>query len=66
MAQIPKANGVFQVKLGDTVRLKSGGPTMTIAGTGTLWKCIWWSVTHLCYKFEDFPSDALMVVEVKE
>lgn len=48
------------IKVGDIVYLKSGGPAMTINGkskTGTEWSCAWFVDNNI--KSADFRSDAL-------
>jgi uncharacterized protein YodC (DUF2158 family) len=57
-------------KIGDTVKLKSGGPKMTITSDsapppppgGTvrkMWKCQWFTDKHEV-KHADFPPESLM------
>lgn len=52
-----------QFKVGDNVRLKSGGPTMTVTAvgpddTGTIWvSCSWFDLLNP--KNSSFPADAL-------
>ncbi len=48
------------LKVGDVVYLKSGGPAMTINGQanyGTEWTCAWF--TENAYSRADFASEAL-------
>jgi uncharacterized protein YodC (DUF2158 family) len=59
-------------KTGDLVKLKSGGPIMTICtkydcadGLYTQdIRCVWWDVNENYFHDEHFPEDALMM-EVK-
>jgi uncharacterized protein YodC (DUF2158 family) len=56
------------IKEGDTVRLKSGGPTMTVAeieraaaGAGTVARCDWFIRNKL--ETGKFPVGSLMLVD---
>ena len=58
-----------KLKIGDVVKLKSGGPDMTVNGFGSDAKtlqCVWFSGKHF-EKVESyyFPPDALQLVVVK-
>ena len=50
---------------GDTVRLKSGGPNMTVTGvgdpheTGTVWVTCEWFDEKETHQSSTFPADAL-------
>ena len=48
------------LSIGDIVRLKSGGPDMTVVGTGVK-VCEWFTGTTLCQVA--FPSDILEIVD---
>jgi uncharacterized protein YodC (DUF2158 family) len=56
-----------EFKIGDTVRLKSGGPLMTIAGVGDspqvinhsdYWLCTWFDKTHKSHS-SSYHKDSL-------
>ena len=49
-------------KIGDIVKLKSGGPDMTIvddSGNDQYFTCKWWYSEGGCYPKEIFPTAAL-------
>lgn len=51
------------LKIGSIVKLKSGGPTMTINGSkdAKIYSCVWFEDTHQTFApfFADFAADAL-------
>ena len=56
-----------ELKIGDVVNLKSGGPPVTVISTerekatDTLWcRVAWWSNGDNCFHDDRFPSDALV------
>ena len=50
------------LKIGLVVKLRSGGPEMTIveeSQNGELWICQWWNKTGGEYRKESFPKEAV-------
>ncbi len=59
---VPQSPVTYRV--GDIVRLKSGGPDMTVVGTGVKYDvklCEWFTGTTLCQSA--FPPDVLVMVD---
>ena len=49
-------------KIGDCVKLKTGGPEMVIVDESRNlkhWFCKWWDTDGDCYHQESFPKEAL-------
>lgn len=49
------------MKVGDIVRLRSGGPRMTVEKEGAkgFWTCVWWDPAKSEYKRDGFPEALL-------
>jgi uncharacterized protein YodC (DUF2158 family) len=50
-----------EIACGDTVRLKSGGPLMTVQditpGSDSIARCMWWA--DGCYQYDSFVTQSL-------
>lgn len=52
------------MQVGDQVKLKSGGPVMTVEfqqSSDLSWTCVWWSASKNEFGHRDFPEAALEV-----
>lgn len=48
-------------KIGDVVRLKSGGPKMTVSlSAGGAWRCLWFDI-EMKLQVRDFPDEVLQI-----
>jgi uncharacterized protein YodC (DUF2158 family) len=67
-APLRKGTSMVEFKKGDTVRLKSGGPVMTVGDKhGDALQCHWFNQTGSEYtsKYDNFAPDMLRAAAVK-
>lgn len=56
-----------KLKIGDTVKLNSGGPTMTVCNVNdTMIECEWFDPSKDCVRTHEFRTSMLTKVKITE